>query len=492
MVEFGLKLQDNKVSEWSQYYIDYEKLKGILDRCAAVLKRYDEHLAKRPEHVQMITDAYRQGFSTPHASQVDLLATDDTNSMRGLSPNTQLNKEENEETVVGMSLHSIHEGKDESGSSAASEAEVMINERTELMDSSLTSVLKYGSERENKSLRNVESTGNILRKALDRATSGVSDFLQRSFERTVRDTLQEIDRIDKEFEDCLLENIERVNTFYHEKQKELYERVNFLKESAALLHRAMARRKSSSMDDEEIINDDYLVSPLRSSSTHRRKSMTPIIVANSFARKVSALTRKKLVAEASVHTIINDADDEEEVLMDEEAARRSREVDSIQRALVDHYRTAKLLHNFAIMNYTGFVKIIKKYDKIMPKENRRRFDSEISSGKICDEGQAIEDLADMMEKLYANWFCDRSVSEARAQMLTKKGDGLEMDWSQLRLGYRMGMCSILALWVCWDCIWGLIAEGHSTIGGRTAFPVFRGCAGLLTLQWCWGLSVWVW
>ena len=31
--------------------------------------------------------------------------------------------------------------------------------------------------------------------------------------------------------------------------------------------------------------------------------------------------------------------------------------ESIQRAIKDIYRTAKLLHNFSIMNYTGFVKI---------------------------------------------------------------------------------------------------------------------------------------
>ena len=91
-----------------------------------------------------------------------------------------------------------------------------------------------------------------------------------------------------------------------------------------------------------------------------------------------------------------------------------------------------------------------------------------------------------METLYANWFCGKNLSEARAQMLPKRGDGLEMDWSQLRLGYRMGMCSILALWVCWDCIWGLVRNGNSTIGARAAFPVFRGLFGLLLLEWFWG------
>jgi len=61
-----------------------------------------------------------------------------------------------------------------------------------------------------------------------------------------------------------------------------------------------------------------------------------------------------------------------------------------------------------------------------------------------------------------------------------------------RLGYRMGMCSVLAIWVCWDCILNLYWKRHSTIGGRLAFPVFRGCGGLLLLHWFWGISVYVW
>jgi len=54
------------------------------------------------------------------------------------------------------------------------------------------------------------------------------------------------------------------------------------------------------------------------------------------------------------------------------------------------------------------------------------------------------------------------------------------------------MCSILAIWVCWDCVWGLVADGNSTIGGRTAFPVFRGVGGLIVLHWFWGFNVYIW
>ena len=56
----------------------------------------------------------------------------------------------------------------------------------------------------------------------------------------------------------------------------------------------------------------------------------------------------------------------------------------------------------------------------------------------------------------------------------------------------MGMCAVLGMWVCWDCIWGLVKDGKSTIGGRAAFPVFRACGGILMLQWFWGCSVFIW
>lgn len=54
------------------------------------------------------------------------------------------------------------------------------------------------------------------------------------------------------------------------------------------------------------------------------------------------------------------------------------------------------------------------------------------------------------------------------------------------------MCSVLIIWVAWDCIWGFLKDGHSTIGGRTAFPVFRACGGLLLVHWFWGFSVYIW
>lgn len=61
MVEFGLKLEDNKVSEWSDKYIDYEALKKILKKASAAVKKKDELCKRKPELADEIVAAYKQG-----------------------------------------------------------------------------------------------------------------------------------------------------------------------------------------------------------------------------------------------------------------------------------------------------------------------------------------------------------------------------------------------------------------------------------------------
>ena len=38
MVEFGLKLSDNKVSKWADKYLNYVRLKGLLKKVKAAQK----------------------------------------------------------------------------------------------------------------------------------------------------------------------------------------------------------------------------------------------------------------------------------------------------------------------------------------------------------------------------------------------------------------------------------------------------------------------
>lgn len=135
--------------------------------------------------------------------------------------------------------------------------------------------------------------------------------------------------------------------------------------------------------------------------------------------------RRKTAADFIVHTmskfghrssqekngVVYDAPDEDLEENASDSDQRIRESDSVQRALVDHYRTTKLLHNFSIVNYTGFVKIVKKHDKTFP-EFKGKYKNAVKDANVCNEGRNTEVLGLKTEKLYADWFCGGNNREA--------------------------------------------------------------------------------
>ena len=460
MVEFGAKLADNRTAEWIDFYIRYEKLKQILAKCKTVNKRYAELVEKDPERAKFI----------------------ERESQRSLP--TSAHSLENLQQAEKIFVSKPQQGKSSSDDNLTESRSWGTTTSTDLLKISERST-DYGSisKVSNHSAASSHGLGDII----TRAASGVSDYFdtRKKFERQVREMLKEIEQTNCEFETTLLADLDRVNSFYQEKLKELTDRLQFLQETVELSKLSKTQGKDKK-DIEDAAYDES--EPVPTLDEMKKK---PTIV-ESIAHISMRLLKHPSASEAEktddVSTTVNFTTKPKDT---KEKNKHIKEADSVQRALVDQYRSAKLLHNFAIMNYTGFVKIVKKHDKVNP-EHKKRYERLIRPENICNEGKSVEALSDRMESLYATWFCDDNRSEAIAQLLPKRGDGLEMDWSQLRLGYRMGMCTILGLWVCWDCVWGLLSEHSSTIGARTAFPVFRGCGGLLFLQWFWGMSVWVW
>jgi hypothetical protein len=309
--------------------------------------------------------------------------------------------------------------------------------------------------------------------------------------------LREVDDVATEFATLIVAEQAKCVSFYNDKLGELEKQLALLVETVA--NSAMFRRSMQPVDEEDSTGSVRLsmVGHHRRSSSELTPRQRVDLIIKSFQKKINenykashrrgdSLQSKVRAANAKITN--EDSDEEGDFLNDEKAIA---EADSIKRALIDQYRTAKLLQNYVILNYTGFIKIVKKHDKTIP-EHKGRFKDILKAENLFEEGKDVEKLADQYEKFYANWFCEGDIRSAHAQMLPKRGDGLEMDWSQLRLGYRMGMCAVLALWVCWDSVWGLVADGNSTIGGRSAFPVFRACGGILLMQWFWGCSVFIW
>ena len=474
MVEFGLKLEDNKVSEWGHRYLDYEALKKILKKAKKAQKKYDDVCDENKAEAEVVTKAYRSGAYDDRENIPPIKERDNAqNKKEGKHADPQ--RQEEKASVDEETGH-------------ATERSALLKRQESKIVSALTNMLSNTAEE------------------------------RYDFEEKVRSFLEEIDNQTMAFDDLIYEQQKKVVSFYYSQLQELQGRLEFLLES---VYRdpdiqklsivvddedgtdfvssekspfPWHRRKKSSIGEtfEGIIN--HLSESVRSighqNDSGRHSNKIPLGIKTKSRVGIIQLGKRQKATDKSKTKIsgATDEDYEDDPDWDHEDVAKA---ESIKRSLVDQYRIAKLLQNYAMMNVTGFVKIIKKFDKTIPLQSGR-FQSALESQAMLNDARAVERLSMRYEEIYAHWFCTSDMREAKAQMLVKRGDGLDMDWSQLRLGYRMGMCAILALWVCWDMVWGMIKDGKSTIGARHAFPVFRACGGLLLLQWFWGCSVFMW
>jgi hypothetical protein len=495
MVEFGLKLEDNKVDKWSNNYIDYEKLKAVLKRAKSGIEYRDELLARMPASVIAEVAHERQlrasasgnslmsGFSSSKGGAVvpfEMMMT----TTKKLSSNSLPQTVDVATTTTLAAAADASEDTPLLSNNNPAESKNNTTQRRDRSDSQLTNSLKRS-----------DSFSSLSHLGLGNTFLKVTSYLGLANEKAM--LLQAYEDADDKltlFQRTYNEEVTKVSEFYAEQLNDVSQRMEALRVDTAFLDESakkrrkmkQARRRSTIVENmknkfESLIHGN-------GGSIRAMHSMDEENTDLDVLRTFTSSGDEEYETPTKNNTTTNNNNNKTKRGggEDEESLRRKLDLDSIKRAMDDIYRTAKLLHNFSIMNYTGFVKIAKKFDKTF-KEHKGLF-----KGNNCDDGKKAEVLADKMERLYADWFCDGDMREAQAQMLSKRGDGLMMDWTQLRLGYRLGMCSILALWVAWDCVWGQLSRGQVSIGGRTAFPVFRGCFGLLAWHWFWGLSVYVW
>lgn len=171
---------------------------------------------------------------------------------------------------------------------------------------------------------------------------------------------------------------------------------------------------------------------------------------------------------------------------------------SLKHSLMELHRLLHLLYNFALLNYTGFVKILKKLDKkkASPSSSERRsyFTKRLQSYSFAEATQC-QVLFRQIEVMFADLFCDGNRSVAVATLMSKKEDVVY--WEHIYMGIKIGSCLILLVWIGWDSMviptFKTEREEHLIDLTRTrAYPVYRGIGGVLLLHWLVGVSLYVW
>ncbi|TYZ67326.1 hypothetical protein PybrP1_011226 [[Pythium] brassicae (nom. inval.)] len=170
--------------------------------------------------------------------------------------------------------------------------------------------------------------------------------------------------------------------------------------------------------------------------------------------------------------------------------------ESLKNALVELHRLLNLLTNFALLNYTGFVKILKKHDKLFPSlpPLRRQHGARLQ-GLAFATARPSRALLREVEELFAARFCDGNRAVALATLLTKRED--VVNFAHMYIGVKVGACLILLVWVGWDSLvvptFRSERERHLLdLAATRAYPVYRGVGCLLLLHWLVGVSLFVW
>ena len=390
MVEFGLKLEDNKVKKWSDKYIDYEYLKELLQR----VQDTNKALADSEKKHSAILEAHRHH---------------DNLSVNALPPRN----------VEGKSTIKF------------------IDEQTNLLhdDNSSSNPTNQGSGynstdgkvSENGSIRRTLSSGSLSSNTglpMKRTMSELSLAFQGVFKKsgpnesliiTRHEALKQllVERTNQ-FSDKIRDELNKIQSFYNEQTEDLDSSFDYLDKTVADAARKMdkTRANSQSFSDSETFLIESQGTGTDSLTRSQRNSLKIGLNRTKSKRLYNARSSKRIVG-TMLGLIDAASESENEDEGDDEVLLRNNS-DSIKRSIKFIYRDAKLLRNYASINYTGFVKIIKKFDKKVP--DQKGFFKEVFNDQniTFQDGTKIDKLISKLEKAFAGWFCDGACMQSNA------------------------------------------------------------------------------
>ena len=221
-----------------------------------------------------------------------------------------------------------------------------------------------------------------------------------------------------------------------------------------------------------------------------------------------------------------DSDEEEEVALfgDKTSRKQAGTISEVKLACRTLFREMNFLSNYAIVNYTGFVKIIKKYRKavqtsgaeaatngattapgdsvvlgesgVVRIEEELFHDSligpsltvtlrrELSQSPIvrCEELHAA--LLPGLGEKYARAYCDGDVSLAKSELLMKVREASSR--GLFHFGFRLGALVVLACWVVWDF------ATYSALLRHPALAAYRFVGYIVLLIFGWACCLYTW
>lgn len=334
MVEFGLKLEDNKVEQWSDKYIDYEKLKSVLKKAKVASSNVEELKKKLPRE---IVEGCTREFAD-YKAQEEEQRQQNAEQLKHLDGENAYNKQN--KSAQHFELSSKLSSRSASPLAPVGE-EIARTDMTPLL---LERKSSFGSQSEHStgggsSMKRQNSWGSFSHTVFK-----VTSYLGFADDKKVfYKSLQDADDKVNLFRTTYDGEVQKVKHFYQDKLHELSEHIEAIIESVDTSHikqKPKKSRKSSLIDD--------LVMKFENVMHVKKASVSSVDNIPSIRMSVSCDSSEDLLDSESPLLKVRSQSSSDKLDLE-------RESDSIKRALTDVYRNAKMLHNYAIMVRHGSV-----------------------------------------------------------------------------------------------------------------------------------------
>ena len=469
MVDFQLKLQDNKVSEWSDRYMNYAALKKLLKTAKIAEKKYIDLCLVDPLKAEQTTKAYRSGNNI--VGENESFPTTLKGNKKGKNTRHELSgaRTSTENDDDAFSIDTKSSGGLSTIYSQDNLLSLLTTEESNLLPRSTNS---HGNRDQPQQQQQGTSRFSV-KNAFGNISSLFPADTEGSYERKLESALQVRDDQILAFEALYYDEQKSVKSFYYETLDDLEEKFEFMRDSVARAFGIDVYTDAEHLfQNDSIISpsprDRHRVSPFTTQRKHHRKTLSMDGVMESFlhhhiigddtstgisvrgdnTRKTTRKTHnsspymrtrkeqskmkenptqkshRRRVTNVQLGDLSQDDEDDDDELHFQSAninskkddhgdvnndpeleEKRIADAEMIKRFLVSQYRIAKYLHNYAMLNITGFVKIVKKFDKNVP-SCAGKFKTSLKARNMMDDAEDVETLIKKYETNYANWFCE--------------------------------------------------------------------------------------
>lgn len=150
-----------------------------------------------------------------------------------------------------------------------------------------------------------------------------------------------------------------------------------------------------------------------------------------------------------------------------------------------------MLLNFVALNYTGFDKIMKTFDKHAGVKCRKSVRKKLLQQRnfVCSLGS--DDLLDQAVSDFALFFEEGDNRKAEVRLLSKMTQAQYGSRDMFRFGFKSGITFTLTCFAVYFLAFSLNTS-YFKLYHSGFYPAYRGIGCALCFAWMWGLNIFIW